>query len=201
MLKKITFIVLGLSLVLFSGCVSQNKYRELETELKSTQTQIEENDETFVNLQVQNEKLLNENKHLLKAIEDLKLELKKENFAVEQTESKNSKSDSLTDGTSRPYSILLSSCQQQESVQKVLSEYNQIDLEPYVVKVDLGENGIWWRIFAGHYETREGAIRGINKFGLTDKIVLKEPNANHADTYDSKNEAVNKKSLLVQKGY
>ncbi len=126
MLKKITFIVLGLSLVLFSGCGSQNKYRELETELKSTQTQIEENEETFVNLQVQNEKLLNETKHLLKAIEDLKLELKKENFAVEQTESKNSKSDSLTDETSRPYSILLSSCQQQESLQKVLSEYNRL---------------------------------------------------------------------------
>ena len=83
----------------------------------------------------------------------------------------------------------------------MLSEYNQIDLEPYVVKVDLGENGIWWRIFAGHYETREGAIRGINKFGLTDKIVLKEPNANHADNYDSTNGAVDKKSLIVQKGY
>ena len=89
MLKKITFIVLALSLVLFSGCVSQNKYRELETELKTTQTQVEENEKTFVNLQVQNEKLLNETKHLRKAIDDLKLELKNENFVVEQTEGKN----------------------------------------------------------------------------------------------------------------
>ena len=155
-----------------------------------------------MNLQVQNEKLLNETKHLVKAIEDLKAELKKENFTVEQIESKNSKSDTLTDGTSRPYSILLSSCQQQESVQKVLSEYKKINLEPYTVKVDLGENGIWWRIYAGHYETRREAIREKNKYGLTNKIVLKEPYANYADTNDNnKNEAVNKKPLIVQKGY
>jgi basic membrane lipoprotein Med (substrate-binding protein (PBP1-ABC) superfamily) len=154
-----------------------------------------------MNLQVQNEKLLNETKHLVKAIEDLKAELKKENFTVEQIESKNSKSDTLTDETSRPYSIWLSSCQQQESVQKVLSEYKKINLEPYTVKVDLGENGIWWRIYAGRYETREEAIREKNKYGLTDKIVLKESNTNHANTYDSKNEAVNTKSLIVQKEY
>ena len=201
MFKKITFIVLGLSLVSFSGCASQNKYRELETELKSTQTQVEENEKTFVNLQVQNEKLLDETKHLVKAIEDLKAELKKENFIVKQIESKNSKSDTLTDETSRPYSIWLSSCQQQESVQKVLSEYKKINLEPYTVKVDLGENGIWWRIYAGRYETREEAIREKNKYGLTDKKVLKEPNTNQANTYDSKNEAVNTKSLIVQKEY
>jgi septal ring factor EnvC (AmiA/AmiB activator) len=201
MLKKTTFIVLGLSLVLFSGCVSQNKYRELETELKSTQTQVKENEKNFVNLQDQNEKLLTETKHLKKAIEDLKLDLKKENFAVEQTESKNSKSDTLTGGTSRPYSIWLSSCQQQESVQKVLSKFKKINLEPYAVKVDLGEKGIWWRIYAGRYETRREAIREKNKYGLTNKIVLKEPYANNAHTYDNKNEAVNNKSLIVQKEY
>jgi septal ring factor EnvC (AmiA/AmiB activator) len=126
MLKKITFTVLGLSLVLFSGCVSQNKYRELETELKSTQTQVEENERIFVDLQSQNEKLLNETKNLKEAIEDLKLGLKKENLTVEQAESKNSKSETLTGKTSRPYSILLSSCQKQESVQKVLSNTTRV---------------------------------------------------------------------------
>ena len=139
----------------------------------------------------QNERLLKEAKNLKQAIEDLKLGLQKENPTVEQTERKNSKPDTLTGKTSRPYSILLSSCQKQESVQKVLSEYKLTDLEPYVVKVDLGENGIWWRIFAGHYETREKAIRGINRLGLTDKIVLKESSANQTDTSESQNEEVN----------
>ena len=84
----------------------------------------------------------------------------------------------------------------------MLSKYKKINLEPYAVKVDLGQNGIWWRIYAGHYETREEAIKEKNKHGLTDKIVLKEPYANYADTNDNnKNEAVNKKPLIVQKGY
>jgi hypothetical protein len=175
MFKKITFIVLALSLVLFSGCVSQNKYKELETEHKITQTQVKENERILVNLQVQNERLFKENKHLLKAIEGLKAEMKKENFIDQQAESKNSKSDNLTNETSRPYSIWLSSCQRQESVQKVLARYKKINLEPYTVKVDLGENGIWWRIYAGHYESREKAIREKNKYGFTNKIVLKAP--------------------------
>ena len=44
-------------------------------------------------------------------------------------------------------------------------------------------------------------LREKNKYGLTDKKVLKEPNTNQANTYDSKNEAVSTKSLIVQKEY
>jgi len=198
MFKKVAVIVLGFSLVLFSGCVSQNKYREMETELNSTRIQREEEKKSFAYLQVQNEKLNNENRLLLESIEDLKLEFEKEKLAVEPIDSTNPESDALTEGTPRPYSILLSSCQQQESVQKVLSEYKEIDLEPYVVKVDLGQKGSWWRIFAGYYETREGAIIEMNKYGLTDKIVLKASNANHMNNYDSENEALNKMSILMK---
>ena len=69
MLKKNTCIVLGLFLVLSTGCVSQNKYGELETEHKSTQTQVKENEKILVNLQIQNEKLLKETKHILQELE------------------------------------------------------------------------------------------------------------------------------------
>ena len=53
------------------------------------------------------------------------------------------------------YCILLSKCRQWDSVQKVLIKYRKIGLAPYVVKVELGKNEVWWRIFAGHYKTRE----------------------------------------------
>jgi hypothetical protein len=201
MLKKITFIGLGLFLVLFSGCVSQNKYKGLETEHKSTQTQVRENEKILMNLQVQNEKLLKETKHLLKAIEGVKAEMKKENFTDQQAENKDSKSDTLTNETSRSYSIWISSCQRQESVQNVLAKYKKINIEPYTVKVDLGENGIWWRIYAGHYESREEAIREKNKYGLTNKIVLRAPFADYPNTYNNENEEVNKKPITEQKGY
>ncbi len=81
--------------------------------------------------------------------------------------------ESLKEESSRPYSILLSSCRLQESVQNVLTKYKKIGLNPYVVKVDLGGKGFWWRIYAGHYESREKAINEKSKYGLSDKIVLK----------------------------
>ncbi|MFC1880625.1 hypothetical protein ACFL2S_03875 [Thermodesulfobacteriota bacterium] len=201
MLTKISFSVLGLSLVLFSGCVSQNKYMGLETELKSAQTQMDEDEIAFKNLQIQNEKLLNENISLSEEIEDLKLELKKENLAVAPTESNNSKQDNITNEMNSPYFILLSSCRLKESVQVVLSKYRKMDIEPYVVKVDLGENGIWWRIGAGHYKTREIANIEKSKYSLTDNIVLKIFNGNHMDGDTIENEADNKASLIVKKTY
>ena len=198
MFKKSMFISLGLSLILFSGCVSQNKYREMETELNSTRIQMREEKKSLADLQIQNEKLNNENRRLLESIGDLKLELEKEKLAVEATDSTNPELGTFMDETPQPYSILLSSCQQKESVQKVLSKYKDLDLESYVVKVDLGEKGSWWRIFAGHYESREGAIVDRNKFGLPDKIVLRVTSASHMDAYNSENEAENKMSLLLK---
>ena len=201
MSKKIAFSVLGMLLVLFSGCVSQNKIRGLQTELKSVQTQMDEEEIAFKNLQIQNEKLLNENIQLLEEIEDLKLELEKDNMAVAPTDSDNSKQDKITNELNSPYSILLSSCRLKESVQVVLAKYRKMDIEPFVVKVDLGENGIWWRIYAGHYKNREIANIEKSKFSLTDKIVLKRSNASHMDGDIVENEADNKKSLLVKKIY
>ena len=83
----------------------------------------------------------------------------------------------------------------------MLSIYNATELEPYVVKIDLGDKGIWWRILAGHFETREAAIIEKNKNDLTDKIVLKGPIENHIDNNDNKNIAENTESLLVKKEY
>ena len=155
MLKKIIIIASCSVLILFSGCVSQDKYRKLESEHNSTQTQMKEDKEANFKLQVQNKKLLSENQRLLKTIDDLMLELKNEKSTDEQTEKIISKTAPSTDGLPRPYSILLSSCQLQESIQKVLSYYKETNLEPFVVKVDLGDKGVWWRIFTGRFETRK----------------------------------------------
>ena len=81
--------------------------------------------------------------------------------------------ESLMEESSGPYSILLSSCRQQESIQTVLTKYRRAGLNPYAVKVDLGKKGVWWRVYAGRYETREKAIKARNNYGLSDKIVLK----------------------------
>ena len=68
MLKKITIIASCSVLILFSGCVSQDKYRKPESEQNSTQTQRKEDKEASFNLQVQNKKLLSENQRDRKSV-------------------------------------------------------------------------------------------------------------------------------------
>ena len=73
----------------------------------------------------------------------------------------------------RPYSILLSSCRLQESVQKVLFNYHKIGLDPFVVRFQVGKNELWWRVFLGHYKSREEALNVIKEKGLSNSIVMK----------------------------
>ena len=81
--------------------------------------------------------------------------------------------EGLIEESSGPYSILLSSCRQQDSVQNVLTKYRKAGLNPYAVKVDLGKKGVWWRVYAGRFESRDKAIKARNNYGLSDKIVIK----------------------------
>ena len=60
-------------------------------------------------------------------------------------------------------------------MQKVLFDYHKIGLAPYVVKVELGKNELWWRIFLGHYKSREEALNAIKEYGLSNSIVMKTP--------------------------
>jgi hypothetical protein len=198
MFNKIRWVVFGVVLVLFSGCVSQNKYREVESELNLTRTQIEQEKISASDLLFQNEKLEMENERLLESIEDCRLNLEKENSANASADSTNPESDTWMDETPRPWAILLSSCQQQESIQKVLSRYEAIDPEPYVVKVDLGAKGSWWRIYCGHYETRESAIIEMNRYGFTDKIVLNITDVRRTDVDFGQDAADIEMSLLMK---
>lgn len=83
MFKKISFILLSLSLLLVFSCVSKNKYVELENRSNETQAQLEQDKR---NLQAQITKLQSENNSLLNSIEGLKTELRQEKLAVQQKE-------------------------------------------------------------------------------------------------------------------
>lgn len=100
-----------------------------------------------------------------------------------------------------PYSILLSSCRQWNSVQRVLNKYRKIGLVPYVVKVELNENEIWWRIFAGHYKTRYEALKITHRYNLSDSIILKTPYTNLIDSFSTEIEATAKLYSIKKLGY
>ena len=197
--KIISIIASCLVLVLYSGCVSQDKYRELETKHNNTQSQRKEDKQALFKLQAQNNQLLNENQKLLKKIDDLQLEVNSEKCTDEQPEKITSKTSPSTDDLPGPYSILLSSCKFQESVHKVLSKYKDTDLKPYIVKVDLGEKGVWWRVLSGHFKTRESANNEKNNSGLSDKIVLKSTRPDSTLARESEKEIVDNESLLVKR--
>jgi chemotaxis protein MotB len=83
MIKKISVIALGFSLLFSFSCVSKNKYVELENRSNATQAQLEQDKR---NLQAQITKLQSENNSLLNTIEGLKTELRQEKMAVQQKE-------------------------------------------------------------------------------------------------------------------
>jgi|GEM_PF-3976926 len=202
--KKFAIIASCFVLVLFSGCVSQDKNRKLEIEHSNTQQQMREDKKALFALHVQdmkmfqNEELLKENQRLQKTIDELKLQLNSEKPTNVQIQKIISQTAPSTNELSRPYSILLSSCQLRESVQQVLLNYKKTDLKPFVVKVNLGEKGVWWRIFSGHYETRLRANNEKNNRGLADKIVLKANQADSMWVHDERNEPVNNNTVIAQ---
>ena len=58
--------------------------------------------------------------------------------------------------TSYPYSVYLGSYGSLERAEKAIIEYKEDGLSSlYWQEVDLGEKGVWYRIFTGHFENRE----------------------------------------------
>ena len=69
-----------------------------------------------------------------------------------------------------PYSVYLGSFRAPEAVKKAMSEYVEKGLSPYWARVDLGDKGVWFRFFAGYFQTKEEAekfIRELNIQGAT----------------------------------
>lgn len=110
-------------------------------------------------------------------------------------------SGSLKERALHPYSILLASCRLEESAQIVYFNYKKIGLAPYIVKVELGQNKVWFRIFAGHYKTRKEALRVIKEYDLSASLVLKTPYANLIGIFSSEDEAADILGLLQRLGY
>lgn len=61
------------------------------------------------------------------------------------------------DSARYPYSILLASFKQASSVERLINELKNKGIDPYWVKVDLGTDGIWYRVFNGFYPDMQQA--------------------------------------------
>jgi cell division septation protein DedD len=118
--------------------------------------------------------------------------------AVPKTIESQAKPTSVEPKSHLPYSILLSSCRLPQSARRVVSDLQKTGLAPYVVKVKFENGDVWLRVLAGHYATRNEALKVKKTHHLSDAIVKKTPYANLVGSFSSE-DAV-KESLKRLKG-
>ncbi len=103
--------------------------------------------------------------------------------------------------SSYPYSVLLGAFSSIEKAKSAVSIYRENGLSPYYVKVDLGEKGVWFRIFTGHFESKEQAEALISKKRLKGASIKNTRYAAFAGSYSTKKELGDKRSVLSDLGY
>jgi cell division septation protein DedD len=101
----------------------------------------------------------------------------------------------------RPYSVYLGSYKTVERAEKAISEYRDRGIRAYRVKVDLGEKGVWHRIFIGYFRDKKEAATFIAKKGLAEGEVKKTRYATLIGVYTSEGGARKTSQNLSRLGY
>ncbi len=102
---------------------------------------------------------------------------------------------------SHPYSIYLGSFRTLERAKRAISLYSKRGLSPYCSKVDFHEKGIWFRVFAGHFQDRGEAEKFKARHRLKEGTVKKTAYANLIGTYKESSELENRHLSLKRFGY
>ena len=102
---------------------------------------------------------------------------------------------------SYPYSLHLASFRTSKRAERAFSEYKEKGLSPFQVKVNLGDKGIWYRLFTGYFEGIEKVGIFKKKHGLMEATIMKTPFANLIGIYSSPDELESKIRLLLSLNY
>ena len=100
-----------------------------------------------------------------------------------------------------PFSLRASSYQQPDRALAEISEIRQLGLSPYLVKVDLGDMGVWWRIYIGLYSTEEEARSILKGYRLPNATVQKTDYACQVGEFSNETDVLNMFGKLKQSGY
>jgi hypothetical protein len=101
---------------------------------------------------------------------------------------------------SYPYSIYLGSFRSEDVLQRALEAYREKGLLPYPARVDLGQKGVWFRVFSGHFETREKAAAFIRERRIADGETRNTRFAVLLGRYSSRREAQETLGPLIGRG-
>lgn len=100
-----------------------------------------------------------------------------------------------------PFSLKSSSYQQPDRALAEISEIRQLGLAPYLVKVNLGDMGVWWRIYIGLYATEEEARSTLKAYKLPNVTIQKTDYACQIGEYSNETDILNMFGKLRQSGY
>jgi len=100
-----------------------------------------------------------------------------------------------------PFSLRSSSYKQSKRALAEISEIRQLGLSPYLVKVDLGDMGVWWRIYIGLYSTEEEARSILKAYKLPNATVQKTDYACQVGEFSNETDTLNMFGKLKQSGY
>jgi len=99
-----------------------------------------------------------------------------------------------------PYSIYLGSYAKSR-LEKAISIYQEKGLAPYWVKVDLGDKGVWFRVFAGYFRSKEAAEGYIKANRLDEAEPRHTKYAVFLGEYQSADELNRAKEKLLSIGF
>jgi hypothetical protein len=100
-----------------------------------------------------------------------------------------------------PYSVYLGSFKAADAVKKAIAEYQKEGLSPYWAKVDLGEKGVWFRVFAEHFQTKAEAEKFIMERNIKGGTAEITRFANLIGVYASDQRVDEQRRLLVSVGF
>jgi hypothetical protein len=101
----------------------------------------------------------------------------------------------------RPYSLYLGSFSTPEQARKALAVHHREDFAPYAVRMDFGDKGVWYRIFMGHFQTREEAEGFVAKHKIQGVEVKETKYAVCLGTFVADDALLAKKNSLSNLGF
>jgi len=99
-----------------------------------------------------------------------------------------------------PYAIHVASFQSLDTAHGKLADYRR-GFQAYVVRTNLGEKGIWYRLFLGHFPSATAALDAIKKYRLKGALVARNRFACLVGAYTSTATADQSARQLSDKGF
>ena len=107
----------------------------------------------------------------------------------------------VSDQSLHPFSLRTASYQQLDQAAREMSEIKQLGLTPYLVKADLGDMGILWRVYIGFYATEEEAKRIKATYKLANATVQRTDYACQVGEYSTETDSLSMFERLKKSGY